>query len=295
MGKTPPCADAVIAAGITRVVSAIEDPTPEVSGQGHARLRAAGVSVEVGLCAAEAAHHHAGHFRRVRDRRPHIILKLALSSDGKIAAAGGVPVAITGEAARARAHLLRAQCSAILVGIGTVLADDPLLTCRLPGMEKRSPLRVVLDHALRIPESSRLVQSARETPLWVMTSEVAEASRAMKLGAAGVRVIRVPLAAGATGLDLVAVLRALSESGVTRLVVEGGARVASSFVTAALVDEAWLLRGPDPIGDDGVAALGTLPLTAITGSPRFRMRAGETLDQDALAIYERVQNMNRSS
>lgn len=292
VGKTPPCADAVIAAGITRVVSAIEDPTPEVSGQGHARLRAAGVSVEVGLCAAEAAHHHAGHFRRVRDRRPHIILKLALSSDGKIAAAGGVPVAITGEAARARAHLLRAQCSAILVGIGTVLADDPLLTCRLPGMEKRSPLRVVLDHALRIPESSRLVQSARETPLWVMTSEIAEASRAVKLGAAGVRVMRVPLAAGATGLDLVAVLRALSESGVTRLVVEGGARVASSFVTAALVDEAWLLRGPDPIGDDGVSVLGALPLTAITGSPQFRMRAGETLDQDALAIYERVQSIS---
>jgi len=128
-----------------------------------------------------------------------------------------------------------------------------------------------------------------------MTSEVAEASRAMKLGAAGVRVMRVPVATGATGLDLVAVLRALSESGVTRLVVEGGARVASSFVTAALVDEAWLLRGPDPIGDDGVSALGALPLTAITGSPRFRMRASETLDQDALAIYERVQSMNRSS
>lgn len=288
VGKTPPCADAVIAAGITRVVSAIEDPTPEVAGQGHARLRAAGISVEVGLCAVEAAHHHAGHFRRVRDKRPHVILKLATSSDGKIAAAGGTPVAITGEAARARVHLLRAQCNGILVGIGTVLADDPLLTCRLPGMETRSPLRVVLDHALRIPPESRLVRSARETPLWVMASDPIEASTATTLGTAGVQVVRVPVAAGAPGLDLAAVLRALSERGVTRLMVEGGARVAASFIAAGLVDEAWLLRGPDPIGDEGLPALGPLPLDAITRSSQFKVRASETLDQDILTIYDRA-------
>src|ERR1700749_3416738 len=150
-GKSPPCADAVIAAGITRVVSSIEDPNPEVAGQGHARLRAAGITVETGLCAAEAAPDHAGHFRRVRDKRPHVILKLAVSTDDKIAAAGHRPVAITGEAVRTRVHLLRAQCDAILVGIGTVKADDPLLTCRLPGMAARSPVRVVLDRSLRIP------------------------------------------------------------------------------------------------------------------------------------------------
>ena len=147
-GKSPPCVDAVIAAGIARVVSAIEDPNPEVAGQGHARLRAAGITVDVGLGAAEAARDHAGHFRRIRDKRPHVILKLAVSADDKIGAAGRKPVAITGEAARTRVHLLRAQCDAILVGIGTVLADDPLLTCRLPGMEARSPVRVVLDRAL---------------------------------------------------------------------------------------------------------------------------------------------------
>jgi diaminohydroxyphosphoribosylaminopyrimidine deaminase/5-amino-6-(5-phosphoribosylamino)uracil reductase len=288
VGKTPPCADAVIAAGITRVVSAIEDPTPEVAGQGHARLRAAGISVEVGLCAVEAAHHHAGHFRRVRDKRPHVILKLATSSDGKIAAAGGTPVAITGEAARARVHLLRAQCNGILVGIGTVLADDPLLTCRLPGMETRSPLRVVLDRALRIPHESRLVRSARETPLWVMASDPIEASTATTLGTAGVQVVRVPVAAGAPGLDLAAVLRALSERGVTRLMVEGGARVAASFIAAGLVDEAWLLRGPDPIGEEGLPALGPLPLDAITRSSQFKVRASETLDQDILTIYDRA-------
>ena len=148
-GRSPPCADAVIAAGIARVVSAIEDPNPEVAGQGHARLRAAGIAVDIGLCAEEAARDHAGHFRRIRDRRPQVILKLAVSADDKIGAAGRKPVAITGEAARTRVHLLRAQCDAILVGIGTVLADDPLLTCRLPGMEARSPVRVVLDRALR--------------------------------------------------------------------------------------------------------------------------------------------------
>jgi diaminohydroxyphosphoribosylaminopyrimidine deaminase/5-amino-6-(5-phosphoribosylamino)uracil reductase len=284
-GKSPPCVDAVIASGISRVVSAIEDPNPEVAGQGHAKLRAAGIAVDIGLCAAEAAHDHAGHFRRIRDRRPHVILKLAVSADDKIGAAGRRPVVITGEAARTRVHLLRAQSDAILVGIGTVLADDPSLTCRLPGMEARSPVRVVLDRALRIRGTSRLVHSARGKPLWVMASETAEAAAAMKLGAAGAQVIRV--ATASAGLDPAAVLHALSEKGITRLMVEGGARVASSFVAADLVDEVWLLRGADKIGPDGVAALDTLPLTAITQSPGFKVRASENFDKDTLTIYER--------
>src|ERR1700675_4024453 len=246
--RSPPCADAVIAAGIARVVSAIEDPNPEVAGQGHARLRAANIAVDIGIGAAEAARDHAGHFRRVRDRRPHVILKLAVSSDDKIAAAGREPVAISGEAARSRVHLLRAQCDAILVGIGTVLADDPLLTCRLPGMEARSPVRVVLDRSLRIPGASRLVHSARQTPLWLMTSGLAEAPAAVKLGAAGAQVIHVAVTANPPGLDLAAVLHTLSEKGISRLMVEGGARVASSFVAADLVDEIWLLRGLGTVG-----------------------------------------------
>jgi diaminohydroxyphosphoribosylaminopyrimidine deaminase/5-amino-6-(5-phosphoribosylamino)uracil reductase len=287
-GRSPPCADAVIAAGIARVVSAIEDPNPEVAGQGHARLRAAGIVVDVGLGAKEAARDHAGHFRRIRDKRPHVLLKLAVSSDDKIGAAGRKPVAITGQAAKARVHLLRAQCDAVLVGIGTVQADDPLLTCRLPGMEAQSPVRVVLDRALRISGTSRLVHSARETPLWVMTSNLSEAPAAMKLGAAGAQVIRVATTATPPpGLDLPAVLHALAEKGITRLLVEGGARVASSFVAADLVDEIWLLRGPDAVGADGVAALEALPLTSITRSPTFKQRASETLQHDTLTIYER--------
>src|SRR5216684_4592968 len=289
IGKSPPCADAIIAAGIARVVSAIEDPNPEVAGQGHAKLRAAGIAVDIGLGAAEAAHDHAGHFRRVRDRRPHVILKLAVSSDDKIGAAGRKPVAISGEAAKTRVHLLRAQCDAILVGIGTVKADDPLLTCRLPGMEARSPVRVVLDRSLRISGTSRLVHSARETPLWVMTSNLSEAPAAMKLGAAGAQVMRVATTTmPPPGLDLANVLHALAEKGITRLLVEGGARVASSFVAAGLADEIWLLRGPDAVGADGVAALDALPLTSITQSPTFKLWASETLQQDTLTIYERA-------
>jgi diaminohydroxyphosphoribosylaminopyrimidine deaminase / 5-amino-6-(5-phosphoribosylamino)uracil reductase len=286
VGKSPPCADAIIAAGIKRVVSAIEDPNPDVAGQGHAKLRHAGIAVDVGLEAEEAARAHAGHFRRVRDHRPHVILKLAVSADDKIAAAGHKQVAISGEIAKSRVHLLRAQCDAILVGIGTVLADDPLLTCRLPGIEARSPVRIVLDRSLRIPPKSRLVHSARSTPLWVVTSNQAEAPAAAMLGAAGAQVIRVALTPA--GLDLPAILHELAGRGITRLLVEGGARVASSFVAAGLVDEFWLLRGPNPIGADGVPALDALPLATITQSQTFHVRASESLGADSLTLYERA-------
>jgi diaminohydroxyphosphoribosylaminopyrimidine deaminase / 5-amino-6-(5-phosphoribosylamino)uracil reductase len=259
-----------------------------VAGNGHAKLRSAGITVDVGLGAAEAAHDHAGHFRRIRDKRPHVILKLAVSADDKIGAAGRKPVAITGEAARTQVHLLRAHNDAILVGIGTLLADNPSLTCRLPGMEARSPVRVVVDRALRIPGDSRLVRSARTTPVWVVTSETAEAAAAAKLGAAGAQVIRIPSDPAKSGLDLATVLHVLCEKGVTRLMVEGGARVASSFVAAGLADEVWLLRGPAIVGVDGVSALDALPLAAITQSPAFRVRASETLDKDTLTIYERA-------
>lgn len=285
-GKSPPCADAVIAAGLARVVSAMTDPNPDVAGQGHARLKAAGIVVDVGLCADEAARDHAGHIRRVTDKRPHVILKLAVSSDNKIASAGSKPVAITGEGARARVHLLRAQCDAVLVGIGTVRADNPDLTCRLPGMDRQSPVRVVLDRSLRISGDSKLVHSARTTPLWLMTSDTSEAAAATRLGAAGAEVVRV--ATSDAGLDLSAVLRELSNRGITRLMVEGGARVAASFLSADLVDEIWLLRGPDAIGEGGVAALYAMPLSAITQSPAYSVRGSEILQNDTLTIYGRA-------
>ncbi len=191
-GKSPPCADAVIAAGISRVVSAIEDPNPEVAGQGHARLRAAGITVDIGIGAEEARHDHAGHICRMTRGRPRVMLKLAISADGKAGAAGRRPVAITGEAVRDRVHLLRAQNDAIMIGIGTVLADDPMLTCRLPGMAKNSPVRVVADSMLRLPLSSRLVKSAYETPVWVVGGMSAPQEAEFRLLPLGVEVLRSP-------------------------------------------------------------------------------------------------------
>jgi len=289
-GRSPPCADAVIAAGITRVVSAIEDANPLVSGRGHERLRRAGITVEVGLCGPEAARDHDGHFRRFRDGRPHVVLKLAVSADDKIGGKGRSPVSITGSGGRQRVHLLRAHSDAILVGIGTVMADDPFLTCRLPGMEERSPIPVVLDRHLRLPRSCQLLSMAPARPLWLVggagvagdSSQDPVSDRAAALAAEGAEILTPERD------DLVAVLRLLAEKGITRLMVEGGAQVASSFVAAGLVDEFWLFRGPEAIGSDGVDALEGLPLAAITQSSGFLVLHHETLGRDSLTIYGRA-------
>jgi len=286
-GKSPPCADAIIAAGIARVVSAIEDPDARVAGQGHARLREAGIQVEVGLCRDEAARAHAGHFLRVREQRPYVTLKLAVSVDGRIAAAGRKPVQITGGAANARVHLLRAQNDAILIGIGTAMADDPLLTCRLPGMEARSPVRVVLDRALRLPGNSRLIHSARATPLWLIASETAEVAAATKLSAAGAHVFHLAVDDHTPGLDLRAVLHTLSAQGITRLLVEGGAKVASSFLKAGLADEFWLFQGAKDIGGDGLPALEGQKLETVVASG-WRTDETEMFGDDRLTVYRRA-------
>jgi diaminohydroxyphosphoribosylaminopyrimidine deaminase/5-amino-6-(5-phosphoribosylamino)uracil reductase len=285
-GKTPPCADAIVAAGIGRVVSAMDDPNPEVAGQGHARIRAAGVQLDVGTCAEEARRDHAGHIRRITEGRPHVTLKLALSADDKIGASGRRPFQITGDEVRTRVHMFRAQSDAILVGVGTALADNPQLNCRLPGMEPRSPVRVILDRHLRLPTSSYLARTARQHPLWIFSGGGGEPSGATLLAAAGAEIIHAPVSE--RGVELAAVLKELGRRGVTRLMVEGGARVASSFVAAGLADEVWLYRGPVTIGTDGVAALDGLPLATVTQSPHYRVRATEVLGRDTLTIYERT-------
>jgi diaminohydroxyphosphoribosylaminopyrimidine deaminase / 5-amino-6-(5-phosphoribosylamino)uracil reductase len=284
-GKSPPCADAVIAAGIARVVSALEDPNPEVAGAGHARLRAAGIAVDVGLGAEEARRDHAGHIRRMRDGRPHVLLKLAASADGKAGAAGRKPVAITGERVRERVHLLRAESDAIMVGIGTALADDPILTCRLPGMAGYSPLRVVLDSMLRLPTGSRLVRSARQVPLWVVTAAQAPSAAAAALEAAGVTVLFVPRADGR--LDLPAVLRLLAERGVSRLMVEAGPILAAALLAADFVDEVALFRSDKVVGPDGIDALEGMPLTALGRSPHLASIRREIIGEDSCEIFER--------
>jgi diaminohydroxyphosphoribosylaminopyrimidine deaminase/5-amino-6-(5-phosphoribosylamino)uracil reductase len=283
-GQTPPCVDAILAAGITRVVSALEDPNPQIAGEGHARLRAAGVTVEVGLAAAEAMRTHAGHFRRVRDGRPHVMLKLAVSADGKAGLPGRKPAQITGEAARARVQVMRATNDAVLTGIGTVLADDPQLNVRLPGMEPRSPVRVVLDSTLRLPQRSKLAASASRTLDWVFVDKAARPDHEKALSAAGVELLRVD---GENGrLDLLGVLRALSGRGISRVMVEAGPILSTAFLAADLVDEAALFRSPNALGE-GIDALEGEPLSALTLSPKLRLVESETIGADTLQMFER--------
>jgi diaminohydroxyphosphoribosylaminopyrimidine deaminase/5-amino-6-(5-phosphoribosylamino)uracil reductase len=285
-GKTPPCADAIIRAGIARVVSALDDPNPDVAGQGYAKLRERGIAVETGVCAEEAARSNAGHLRRMREGRPQVLLKLAASSDGKAGLAGRKPVGITGEAARVRVHQMRAEADAILVGVGTVLADDPHLTCRLPGMFERSPVRVVLDAKLRLPLSTAIVGTARDVPVWVFAGPGASPVAEDILRSKGVEVMRVELTDGR--LDLRAVLNALAGRGITRLMVEGGPTVAASFIQADLVDEAALFRSPNPIGASGIDLLEGLPLGALTETPKLTLAGLEMVGTDTLEHFERA-------
>jgi diaminohydroxyphosphoribosylaminopyrimidine deaminase/5-amino-6-(5-phosphoribosylamino)uracil reductase len=284
-GQTPPCADAIIAAGIARVVSALDDPNPDIAGEGYRRLRARGIAVVTGIGTEEARRVHAGHVRRMRDGRPHVMLKLAVSADGKAGLAGRRPAAITGEPARERVHRWRAMHDAILIGVGTALADDPLLTCRLPGMAGRSPVRVVLDSELRLPPDGKLARGARDVPLWIVTAPGAPPAREDALRQRGAEVLRV----GGTGdrRELAATLKLLATRGITRLMVEGGPTVAAAFLAADLVDEAMLLRSSTVIGPDGIDALDGQPLTALTRSPHLRSRAVETVGPDSIESFER--------
>jgi len=286
-GKTPPCADAIVAAGISTVVSALEDPNPEVAGKGHARLATAGIAVRTGIGAAEAARVHAGHIRRMREQRPQVTLKLAVSADGKVGLAGRRPAAITGELARERVHRLRAMNDAIAIGIGTALADDPLLTCRLPGMAARSPVRVVFDSALRLSPESRLVASARDVPLWVLAAQSAAPDREAALRASGAEVIRTETADSGR-LDLGGALRCLAAQGITRLLVEGGPILAAALVMGDLVDEAMLFRSSTTLGPQGIDALEGMPISALTRAKKFEPIDSESVGSDRLQTFMRI-------
>lgn len=238
-GRTAPCADAVIAAGLSRVVVAIEDPDPRVAGRGLDRLRAAGIAVTRGIGAAEARWLTRGHIVRITERRPLVTLKMALDADGKIArGTGATPTWVTGETARAHGAMLRAKSDAILVGSGTVRDDDPQLTCRLPGMFDRSPVRVVLTRNLDIPLTSKLVKTAHEFPVWLMSANSGDASPKAKFLAAGCEIEQVATVQGQ--LWLPSVMEALVARGITRLLVEGGPTVWRAFADAGLVDEVVL-------------------------------------------------------
>ncbi|OYQ31783.1 riboflavin biosynthesis protein RibD [Niveispirillum lacus] len=276
-GKTPPCSEALIAAGVARIVVACEDPDPRVSGGGIRRLREAGIQVDVGLCAMDAMAVNAGFFSRILKGRPGVTLKLATSLDGRVATATGHSQWITGPDSRARGHLLRAHHDAILIGIGTALADDPELTCRLPGLAGANPVRVVLDSHLRLPLTAKLVRGAATiAPTWVVTLTGADSAKAAALDAAAVRVLRVD--ADKDGrLPVQGALTALAGQGITRLLVEGGPTVATAFLKAGVVDQVEWFRAPLLIGGDGLPAVGHLDVDLLAQALRLSP-AGDVLN-----------------
>jgi len=283
-GQTPPCVDALITAGVRRVVVALEDPDPRVAGEGLRRLRAAGLEVEVGLCAEEAAELNAGFLSRLRLGRPLVTFKLATSLDGRIAIANGESQWITGPPARERAHALRASHDAIMVGTGTVVADDPQLTCRLPGLGRRSPVRVVIDRHLRIPPAARIIADAHRVPTWVLTLRSADPSRRAAFLANGVTLIDFN-DDGEGQIDLAAALGVLGERGITRLLVEGGARLAAAFFRARLVDRLVWVHAPLVIGGDGIPAIAGFDLAALADARAFERLSTETIGDDVLTTF----------
>lgn len=251
-GRTPPCAEALVRAGIRRVVGAASDPDDRVSGRGYAMLRAAGIEVVEGVLAREAADAMAGYLVRSMRKRPEVVLKMALSSDGMIGRRGAGQVVITGEIARRMVHLMRAEADAVVVGIGTAMEDDPELTVRLPGLAGRSPARIVLDRAARLPLSSKLVRDAARVPLMVAVALDADPGRRTALEANGARLLATEIFEDRIALP--ELLEDLAAQGMCSILVEGGAQTASRFVEEGLVDRIALFFGPAPIGDGGVRA-----------------------------------------
>jgi diaminohydroxyphosphoribosylaminopyrimidine deaminase / 5-amino-6-(5-phosphoribosylamino)uracil reductase len=286
-GRTPPCADAIVAAGLARVVSAMEDPDPRVAGRGHAILRAAGVDVVSGVCAAEALRANLGHVLRTTESRPMVTLKLAETLDGYAAGDAHDPrLAITSAPANARTHVMRAMHDAIMVGAGTARADDPLMTVRAPGLEQCKPLRVVLDSTLMISPRSRLAASAQDAPALVLTSAEADEARAAELRAAGVDVETIASTTGGR-VDLRAALGALGRLRVTRVFSEGGPRVAAQLIAENLADEIVLFTGPKPFGR-GVQALDAASRMALADASRYRLVEDAMLGPDRMRRYDRA-------
>jgi diaminohydroxyphosphoribosylaminopyrimidine deaminase/5-amino-6-(5-phosphoribosylamino)uracil reductase len=278
-GETPPCTDALIAAGVARVVFGATDPDPRVNGAGLARLRQAGIAVEGPVLGEEGADVLAGFFSRVRRGRPTLTLKLASTLDGRIATSAGESQWITGTPARKAAHALRGRHDATLVGAATVLHDDPDLCCRIDGYVRRPNPRVVLDSHLHTPLTARIVVSAREAPTWLLHRDGADPARAAALAELGVRCIEV--AGGPVGVDPAAALAALAEAGLTSVLLEGGGQMAASFLRPGLVDRIAWFHAPSVIGGDGVPAVAAMGFAALADLPRFR-RVAETLTGDDL-------------
>ncbi len=286
-GKTPPCADALIEARIGRVVVGCVDPDPRVCGDGIARLRSAGLDVTANVLQAEAEELNAGFIQRETAGRPLVTLKTATTADGRIATRSGASQWITGPAARQRVHLMRAQHDAIMVGVDTVIHDDPQLTCRLAGLEDRSPVRVILDSHLRITAEAKLVRTARTVPTWVVTRDDSDSTGGAQLQDAGVEVLRV-VADDAGHLDAGLALAELAGRGITRVMVEGGAILNAALLRAGLVDRIAWFHAPSLIGGDGKPVFGDLGVEKIEDMPAFELLAREIIGDETLDIYRRL-------
>ncbi len=278
-GKTPPCADALIVAGIKRCVVALEDPYPAVNGEGIQRLKGAGITVDVGALRDEAAEVNRGFLTRIASGRPLVTLKLATSLDGRIATRTGESKWITGETARAHGHRLRATHDAIMIGSGTAIADDPQLNCRLPGLEERSPIRVVMDRRLRLPVESKLVQSAPNRRTILITNPGHPAANLERYRTHDVEIVE------ADGID--AALAALGGQGITRLLAEGGATLAAALIQADRVDRLHWFRAPGIVGGDGLASIGEIGLDALSRMTRFERTGLSSAGGDEVEIYRR--------
>lgn len=285
-GRTGPCALALIEAGVGRVVIGTTDPDSRVSGKGVRMLQDAGIEVYAGVLEEECRQSHVGHVCRVLRGRPSVHLKMAISADGFIGRQGDGQVLISSDRSWQLVHVMRSQNDAILVGIGTVLADDPLLTCRIPGLSDRSPVRVVVDSKASLPLQSQLVETADTVPVYCITGEKADPKKCDALSAAGVRLIAVEEDEnGRIALPLA--LARLGELGVTRLMVEGGARLAGALTNADLIDEATFVFGTIEIGEGGIPPLADVPLDWFGQTARFMKTEEGRLGGDRVVRYRR--------
>lgn len=264
-GRTPPCAEALIAAGIARVVVATGDPDARVAGRGITMLQEAGIVVDTGVMAAEAQRDHAGFLMRVTQNRPFVTLKLAATLDGRIATASGESQWITGPEARREVHLMRVRHDAVMVGAGTVRADDPSLTVRGLGHVPQ-PVRVVVSRAMKIPATGQLAQTAREVPVWLCHGIGADVEDWTAKGA-----ISLPCTVTAGQVDPVAALAALAEKGITRVFCEGGGMLAASLLSAGLVDALVVFSAGLAIGAEGTPALAAMGVERLSVAPRFKL------------------------
>jgi len=282
-GRTPPCVDAIRAAAIRRVVACHVDPNPRVRGRGFARLRQAGIEVSFGLLETEARALNETYLRFIVSRRPFVVMKAGMSLDGRIAVASGASRWITSAASRRAAGRLRRGCDAVLVGVGTVIADDPTLSAAVRGREKRGFLRVVLDSRLRIPAGARLLRAARLRGVRIYTTRAAPAARARRLERAGATVVRVGSRAGR--VDPRAVVADLGRLEVASVLVEGGGEVHASFLAAGLVDKVALFIAPHLLGGrDAVPVVGGRGAADPAAGFRLRFRGAERVGPDLLWI-----------